>query len=114
MLAGIKLLHTVVWVLLAGTIVCIPLFTLKRRFRASATLSVIVWMECAVLALNHMRCPLTDLAARYTTDRAPNFDIYLPLWLAANNKFIFGSMFFASQIYLVIFWLRARRKSSCA
>ena len=42
-----------------------------------------------------MRCPLTDLAARYTDDRRANFDIYLPLWLAANNKRIFGSVFVA-------------------
>ena len=109
MLVGIKLLHTVVWVLLAGTIFCIPLFTVVRRFRNAAVLSIIVWIECAVLGLNHGRCPLTDIAARYTTDRAPNFDIYLPLWLAENNKLIFGTLFVASQITLLIVWFKSRR-----
>jgi hypothetical protein len=104
MLAGIKLLHSVVWALLAGTIVCIPLFTVARRFRNGFILSGIVWVECAILALNHGRCPLTDVAARYTTDRAPNFDIYLPVWLAANNKLIFGSLFLISQITLLATW----------
>ncbi len=33
---------------------------------------------CGVLAANGGRCPLSDLAARYTDERASNFDIYLP------------------------------------
>ena len=43
-----------------------------------------------MLAVNHMRCPLTDLAARYTVNREDNYDIYLPPWLARHNKQIFG------------------------
>jgi hypothetical protein len=46
-----------------------------------------------VLAANRMRCPLTDLAARYTEERADNFDIYLPLWLARHNQRIFGTLY---------------------
>ena len=51
------------------------------------------------------RCPLTDLAARYTDDRRANFDIYLPLWLAANNKRIFGSVFVAGLVVAAVRWL---------
>jgi hypothetical protein len=40
-----------------------------------------------------MRCPLTDVAARYTTARQDNFDIFLPLWLARWNKVVFGSLY---------------------
>ena len=39
------------------------------------------------------------MAARYTEDRADNFDIYLPLWLARYNKEIFGSLFFAGELF---------------
>ncbi len=46
----------------------------------------VMLVEVAVLAFNGMRCPLTDLAARYTDDRRDNFDIYLPLWLAAIQQ----------------------------
>lgn len=59
-----------------------------------------VFMECAVLAVNHGRCPLTDLASRYTTDRNANFDIYLPEWLARHNKTLFGALFIADVIFL--------------
>ncbi len=40
----------------------------------------------------------TDLAARYTEDRRGNFDIYLPVWLARQNKTIFGTLFLAGGL----------------
>jgi hypothetical protein len=40
-----------------------------RRFRWAAILTVIVLLECGLLAVNGGRCPLTDLAARFTVDR---------------------------------------------
>ena len=44
---------------------------------------------------------MNDGVARYTDDRRPNFDIYLPSWLARYNKQIFGSLF-AAGILLVL------------
>jgi len=55
-----------------------------------------------VLWLNGWRCPLTDVAARYTDDRRANFDIYLPEWLARYNKQIFGPMYAVGLIVLAI------------
>ncbi len=51
-----------------------------------------------------MRCPLTDLAARYTGDRSPNFDIYLPPLLAHYNKEIFGLLFIAGLLLGLARW----------
>lgn len=102
MLTAIKLLHTIVWALLATTILALPVLAVLRRFRWAAILSIVVLVECCVLALNGGRCPLTDLAARYTLGRGPNFDIYLPAWLAEHNKFIFGSLFVFGEF--VFFW----------
>ena len=51
-----------------------------------------------MLAVNGGRCPLSDLAARFTDDRAPRFDIYLPHWLAERNKVIFGMLFIAGEL----------------
>jgi hypothetical protein len=62
--------------------------------------------ECVVLALNGGRCPLTDLAARFAADRAANFDIFLPLWLAQNNKVLFDALFVAGELLCVWRWLR--------
>ena len=67
-------------------------------------LSAIILVECALLAANGGRCPLTNLAARFTEDRAPNFDIYLPAWFARYNKTIFGSLFVAGGLFAVIRW----------
>lgn len=104
-LVGIKLLHTVVWVFFAGCIVAIPVVGLQRRFRWAVWLSAIVFVECLVLAVHGGRCPLTDVAARYTAERAANFDIYLPVWLAARNKIIFGTLFLASDLLVLELWL---------
>ena len=67
-------------------------------------LIAIVLVEVLVLVVNRWRCPLTDVAARYTTDRRDNFDIFLPLLLARHNKLIFGSLFVAALAYTLIAW----------
>ncbi len=86
MLTAIKLLHTVIWAFLAASILVLPVAGVLRRFRWAAILTVIVLLECGLLAANGGRCPLSDLAARHTDERASNFDIYLPKWLASHNK----------------------------
>ena len=52
--------------------------------------------------------PLSDLAAKFTTDHAYNFDIYLPGWLAHYNKVIFGTLFVAGEFVVVGRWLGER------
>lgn len=58
-----------------------------------------MFLEVSVLVANRMRCPLTEVAARYTTERQDNFDIYLPLWLARHNKEVFGGLYVAGIVY---------------
>ena len=106
MLRVIKLAHTVVWALLVAVILAIPVMAWQERFTATAVLTGIMLGEVLVLVVNRWRCPLTDLAARYTEDRRANFDIYLPVWLAANNKRIFGSLFAAAVVFSI--WRLAR------
>ena len=112
MLIAIKLLHTVIWAFLAGSILALPLAGVLRRFRCAAILTVIVLLECAVLAANGGRCPLSDLAARYADERASNFDIYLPSWLAQHNKVVFGLLFVAGELVVLWCWLKRARLSS--
>jgi len=89
--------------------VTLPVLGLRGRFRWAASLSALILAECAVLAMNHFRCPLTDLAARYTVERAANFDIYLPEWLARHNQSIFGALFVAGGLFTLWRWFVARR-----
>ena len=60
-----------------------------------------------MLALNRWRCPLTAVAARYTAQRRDNFDIYLPNWLAAHNKVIFGILYVAGCAFAFLRWEQA-------
>jgi len=64
-------------------------------------------VEVAVLLGNRMRCPLSDLASRYSEDRQENFDIYLPIWLARRNKMIFGALYIGGTLFAVTSWLLA-------
>jgi hypothetical protein len=95
----------VVWVFFVSCILAIPVLSLRESFRGAALLTGLVFVEVFVLFANRWRCPLTDVAARYTADRRPNFDIYLPTWLARYNKEIFGPIFAAALISSLLLWL---------
>ena len=60
----------------------------------------LVWLACGfvllegiILLANGWKCPLTNVAERFTDERQDNFDIYLPLWLAKYNKAIYTTIF---------------------
>lgn len=97
----IRLLHTLVWAVFAGAILAIPIVTWLGRLRLALWLSGLCWSEVLVLLANRMRCPLTGIAARYTSDCAENFDILLPIALARYNKLIFGPLFAAGELALL-------------
>lgn len=98
-LRAVKALHTLVWAVFAGAIVAIPVCTLAGNMTLAWSLIGFVSIEVAVLLVNRMTCPLTAVAARYTTERQDNFDIYLPLWLARYNKVLFGVLYAVGVVY---------------
>jgi len=104
-LVGSKLLHTAVWAVLTGCILALPITALLHRFDWAIILSAVIVGECGVLAVNKGRCPLTDMAARFTDERTDNFDIYLPKWLARQNKAIFGTLFVVNALFVLWCWL---------
>ncbi len=106
-LVVVKLVHTAVWAVFAGCIVAIPVLAWQGRLGVATLLAVVVLVEVIVLWLNGWRCPLTDVAARYTDERRANFDIYLPEWLARYNKQIFGPLYGAGLLVLAILWVAA-------
>jgi hypothetical protein len=107
-LVWIKLLHTVIWCFFVACILAIPVAGAFRQFLWAAILSGLVLLECAILAVNHGHCPLTDVAGRYTEERADNFDIYLPLWLARHNKAVFGTLFVIGELFVLAKWFASR------
>ena len=106
-LTAVKVVHTIAWAFFAGCILAIPLASWRGAHHVAGWLVAIVAVEVAVLALNRWSCPLTPVAARYTTDRRPNFDIYLPQWLAQHNKLIFGVLYVAGIAFAAVRWIRA-------
>jgi len=106
-LAMVKAAHTIVWAVFAGCILALPVASWLDEHRIAGWLAAIVAGEVAVLVFNKWRCPLTSVAARYTSDRRPNFDIYLPEWLAEHNKHIFGALYVAGVVFAVAHWLSA-------
>ena len=105
---AVKLAHTAVWAFFVGCIVGLPIAGWYRRFDIALILAGLVLFECGVLALNRGRCPLTGIAAQFTNDRSPAFDIYLPAWLAARNKVIFGTLFALNGLVVLLEWLIGR------
>lgn len=101
----IKLLHTLVWAFFAGCILAVPVFAWRGDLSTAVKLIGIVFIEVFIILFNRWRCPLTDIAARYTEKRDDNFDIYLPLWLARYNKEIFRALFVAGLIYTIFKWV---------
>jgi polyferredoxin len=102
----IKAVHTLAWAFFVACITVIPLLAWAGQFSSALLLIGIVAVEVVVVVVNGWRCPLTAVAARYTDDRRPNFDIYLPEWLARYNKEIFGSLFGGGAFLTLALWLR--------
>lgn len=103
-LRAVKIVHTIAWAVFAGCIVALPIMAWRKNFVAAAALIAVVLVEVLILVANRFRCPLTDVAARYTDDRRDNFDIYLPLWLARYNKQVFGTLFVAGILFTLLMW----------
>lgn len=98
-LRAVKAVHTLVWAVFASSILAIPVFAFLGNLKVAWGLIGFVFLEVAVLLGNHMTCPLTSVAGRYTSERQDNFDIYLPLRLARHNKAVFGGLYFAGIVY---------------
>lgn len=103
----VRAAHTAVWAGFVACIVGIPLAAHARRFGVAASLIGVVAAEVVLLLANKRRCPLTAVAARYTADRAPNFDIYLPVWVARHNQTLFGILYATGSLYALVRWLAA-------
>jgi hypothetical protein len=100
----IKLVHKAIWAIVAACILVIPVFGWAEMYRYVLWLTGIVLVEILVLVFNGWQCPLTSAAARHTDDRADNFDIYLPAWLARHYKTIFGSLLVAGETIVILRW----------
>lgn len=98
----IKLLHTLIWLFLNAVIFYLLYAAIVNKIDYRVWVCVgLVGLEILVLALNRMRCPLTNVAERYAPADKDNFDIYLPAWLARHNKTIYSIIFVIALLLLI-------------
>lgn len=85
----IKIVHTAVWVFYVFIIGYILYAGISDKidFYVFAAIGLVV-AEGVILLIFKWKCPLTVLAYKYTDNRDAAFDIFLPKWLAKNNKTI--------------------------
>ncbi|WP_438447821.1 hypothetical protein [Gorillibacterium sp. sgz5001074] len=101
-LLALKIAHTVVWAFFVTVIGYIVYAGIVDRIDGTVYAAIgLVVLEGVVLLAFKWRCPLTVWAYRYTDERHPGFDIYLPEWLAKHNKTIFTSIFAAGTVLTV-------------
>ncbi|HHV96178.1 MAG TPA: hypothetical protein GXX37_06845 [Clostridiaceae bacterium] len=98
----IKIIHTIIWafyVMVLFYILYAAVFNVIDKYLFIAIGLVII--EGIVLLAFKWRCPLTVLAYRYTDNRDPAFDIFLPTWLAKHNKTIYTILFAIGMVIVI-------------
>ncbi|MDO9376889.1 MAG: hypothetical protein Q7T76_20850 [Ferruginibacter sp.] len=93
-LVGVKLVHTIIWI-------CFNLILFYLAYAVIVDkIDRLLWFCIGTIVLEGMvllyykgTCPLTLIARKYSTSTKPNFDIYLPAWLARYNKLIYTTFF---------------------
>ena len=98
----IKLTHTTIWCVFVVAI----FYILYAGIFDSINLLVwfcigLVFVEGIVLLICKGKCPLTLLGYKFTNNPEVGFDIFLPAWLAKNNKTIFTVLFILGSILVL-------------
>lgn len=102
-LITIKLLHTLIWVILAGATIGVLYSGLSGHITVYTWVAIVmILLEGIVLLIFKWSCPLTLVARKYSDSPKDNFDIYLPNWLARHNKMIFTTMFLAGLVLVLL------------
>ncbi|MCC6283464.1 MAG: hypothetical protein IT262_22860 [Saprospiraceae bacterium] len=102
-LVFIKLVHTLIWIVLAGATLYIFYSGISGRITTYTWIAIaMIIAEGIVLLLFKWACPLTVMARKYSDSDKDNFDIYLPNWLARHNKTIFTTIFLLGILFILI------------
>jgi hypothetical protein len=102
----IKIIHTLIWLFFNGVFFYMVYAVIVNKIDKYIWIGIGLFsLEIMVLFIFKMQCPLTIIARRYSNSTKDNFDIYLPNWLAKNNKVIYSVFLFAficSLIYRML------------
>jgi hypothetical protein len=99
----IKLIHTIIWAFLVLVIFYILFTGIFDKINVYTFIAIgLVVIEGLILLLFGWRCPLTVVGEKYTDNHEIGFDIFLPKWIAKNNKAIFGAIFGIGAVIVIL------------
>jgi len=106
MLRLIKILHTIIWAVMAASVIYILYAAVTETYNIWFWLSLaLMVIEICILLYFKMTCPLTNIARKYSNDTSVGIDIYLPKKVAKYNKIVFGTLLFIGVAILIINYL---------
>lgn len=86
----IKILHSTIWFVMVIAIFNILYCGIVGDLNPFLWVALcLIVFEIFALVANNWSCPLTVLAKKAKTDWEDGDDIFLPKWIAINNKMIF-------------------------
>ena len=90
----VKVLHTAIWVAFNIVLLYLLYAVVINRIDYYVWTGIsLILAEGLVLLVFRNHCPLTLVARNYSDSAKANFDIYLPEWLARNNKKVYTTLF---------------------
>lgn len=101
----IKTTHTLIWIFYNLVIFYMLYAAITNKLYMWLWLGYyLIFLEVIILLVFKWFCPLTIIARRYADSPKDNFDIYLPNWLAKNNKLIY-TLILIVVIFITLFQL---------
>lgn len=99
----VKIVHSLIWLIMASAVVYILYCGVFGIFNIYLYISLaLLFIETAVLLLNNWSCPFTHIAQDVKPDWKDGDDLFLPTWLANQNKNIFGGMLVIGVVLLIL------------
>lgn len=98
----IKTVHTIIWAFFVTVILYVLWSAIADNINFLTWIAIsLVLAEGIILLFNGWRCPLTIMGEKYTSQAEVGFDIFLPKWVAKNNKTIFTTIYVIGIILIV-------------
>lgn len=97
-----KTIHTLIWIFFNIVIFYLLYAVLVNKIDMWVWIGLgLFLLEGIILIIFKNYCPLTLIARKYSDSDKDNFDIYIPEWLARNNKQIYSGLLIVIIIILI-------------
>jgi hypothetical protein len=98
----VKILHTIIWLFFNVVIFYLLYAVIINKIDRWIWICIgLIVLEGIILVIFKKVCPVTIMARKYSDSQKDNFDIYLPEWLARNNKLIYTVIVIIAVVILI-------------